>query len=812
MSRSLCIHGHFYQPPRENPWLEAIEQQDSAYPYHDWNERVTAECYAPNAASRVLDEEGRIVRIVNNYERMSFNVGPTLLAWMEARAPEVYAAILEADARSRERFDGHGSALAQVYNHMILPLANERDRRTQVRWGIADFEHRFGRSPEGMWLPETAVDLDSLEALAAAGIRFTVLAPHQAARVRPLAGGEWRNVSGGKVDPSRPYLQRLPSGREIALFFYDGPISRAVAFERLLRDGARFADRLLDTFPERQGPRLAHIATDGETYGHHHTHGEMALSFALARIEEREDVELVNYPLFLDRHPPEHEVEIVEDTSWSCAHGIERWRSDCGCRTGGDPDWNQAWRAPLREALDRLRDRLVSVFQRRASALLEDPWAARDAYIQVILDRSPESLDRFFGEHAAKPPQLGERTRLLELLEMQRHAMLMYTSCGWFFNDLAGIETVQVLQYAGRAVQLAERVSSRELRSEFTERLAEARSNLPEQGSGRRIYRRRVEPAKVNLEKVCGHYAVRSLIEGPEEESRDVYCYTVTPKSESLDEAGRARLLTGVAEVSSRITEERESYGFAAFYFGDHNVQAGVRPFRGAGQGAKAFREVQNELADAFGRADFPATLRLIDGRFGEEPYSLHSMFRDEQRRIVERILQSRLEEMAGIFRDAYERHAPLMRFVADLGIPQPAAFEAAGEFVLNLSLRRALEAEDLRLDRIESLLDDAVSRGVELDAPGLAFAFRAALEREGRGLEADPRLPRLRRFRSLVELSAGAPFAVNLWEVQNIYYGLLQDPYPSFRAEAERGNDEAREWTRQFERLGELLSVAVGA
>ena len=368
LMRYVCVHGHFYQPPRENPSLEAIELQDSAYPYHDWNERVCAECYAPNAFSRILDDQQRIISLVNNYSQISFNFGPTLLSWIEAKAPRVYQAIQQADKASQERFAGHGSAMAQAYNHMILPLANRADKVTQVKWGIADFEYRFHRKPEGMWLPETAVDIETLAVLAENGIRFTILAPQQAKRVRRKGSRVWQDVGGGRIDPSRAYLVRLPSKKTINVFFYDGPISHGVAFEGLLNNGQQFADRLLSGFCDtRTWPQLSHIATDGETYGHHHHYGEMALSYALHHIETNKLAEMTNYGRFLEQFPPDHFVEIVPDTSWSCAHGVERWKSNCGCNSGGHSDWNQEWRAPLRAALDWLRDRLAALYQTNAS-------------------------------------------------------------------------------------------------------------------------------------------------------------------------------------------------------------------------------------------------------------------------------------------------------------------------------------------------------------------------------------------------------------------------------------------------------------
>jgi alpha-amylase/alpha-mannosidase (GH57 family) len=373
MQHYVCIHGHFYQPPRENPWLNAVELQESASPYHDWNERVAAECYLPNGAARILDGHSRIARIVNNYTRISFDFGPTLLSWLERSAPQAYELILAADVETQKTFSGHGSALAQAYNHMILPLANSRDKQTQIIWGIRDFQHRFGRYPEGMWLPETAVDIETLELLSACGIKFTILAPNQARRMRNQLWEEWQRVEGGRIDPTRAYNCYLPSGHTIALFFYDGPISHAVAFENLLLDGERFARRLLSGFnEERQWPQLVHIATDGETYGHHSPHGDMALAYALDFLERNQLARITNYGEYLAQHPPVQEVEIFENSSWSCCHGIARWTSDCGCRSGNGNGWNQQWRRPVRSALDWLRDELNAVFESRAPQLFMD--------------------------------------------------------------------------------------------------------------------------------------------------------------------------------------------------------------------------------------------------------------------------------------------------------------------------------------------------------------------------------------------------------------------------------------------------------
>jgi hypothetical protein len=723
MERHICIHAHFYQPPRESPWLESIEIQDSAYPYHDWNERITAECYAPIAASPVIDGEGRTLAVVNDYTRVSFNVGPTLLAWMERRAPDVIRAILDADAQSRARFGGHGAAIAQAYNHMIMPLASARDQATQVAWGIRDFERRFGRAPEGMWLPETAVDTASLEALAARGIRFTILAPHQAARTRRIGDEAWRDVSGGRVDPSKVYRALLPSGREIALFFYDGPVSRAVAFERLLESGERFAARLTGDFDAvRLGPQLMHIASDGETYGHHHRHGELALAYALHHIEARGLARITVYGEYLDIHPPAHEVQIEERTAWSCAHGVERWRSDCGC-SSGRPGWNQKWRGPLRAALDWLRDTLAPLYEARAGDLLRDPWRARDDYIDVVLDRSRESVDRFLAAHARRPLEAAEETAALKLLEMQRHAMLMYTSCGWFFDDLSGIETTQILQYASRAIQLGEEIAGEAIEAGFLERLDAARSNLPEHGGGRHVYERLVVPARADLRKVCVNHAL-AVVLGDFVRDDGLSCapgYTMERHEEHLFKEGRAKLGIGQVTVRSELTRESERFTFAALHCGDLEVSAAV----GVAVADEVYAALVRELGEAFERADFVEVLRLMHDHLGGPMDSLRSLFRDEQRRVLDALLVPRIAEVEAACRDLVARHAPLVRLLGELDAPVPQALRAAAEIALNADLREALRARTLDRGRIAEILAEARVRGFTLDAALTGAAWK---------------------------------------------------------------------------------------
>jgi alpha-amylase/alpha-mannosidase (GH57 family) len=801
MERYVCVHGHFYQPPRENPWLEAIELQDSAYPYHDWNARITAECYAPNAASRILDDRDRILQIVNNYTQISFNFGPTLLSWLEVNDTEVYRAILDADRASRDRFSGHGSAMAQVYNHVIMPLASRRDKRTQVAWGIRDFQQRFGRPPEGMWLAETAVDLETLEILAEFGIRFTVLAPSQASATRE-PGGAWTDVTGARIDPAMPYTLPLESGRSIAVFFYDGPISRAVAFEGLLSNGEQFARRLLGGFDDdRDWPELVHIATDGETYGHHHRHGEMALSYALHYIESQRLARLTNYGEYLEEHAPVREVQIIEDTSWSCVHGIERWRDDCGCNSGGHRGWNQAWRKPLRRALDLLRDRLAPLYGEKAREVLKDPWRARDEFISVVLDRQPENIDRFLADHAVRPLSAEEKVGALKLLELQRHSMLMYTSCGWFFDEISGIETTQVLQYAGRAIQLAQELFGDGLEEDFLTALEAAPSNLAELGNGRTVYERFVRPAMVDFEKVGAHYGISALFEPYEEKAR-IYSYTVDRRDYRVFQTGIPRLALGQAEFTSEVTRESHLLSFGVLHFGDHNVNGGVREF----QGDEAYAVLLEQIEDAFGRADFPEIIRLFDRHFGESNYSLKSLFRDEQRKIVRIILQSTVSEAEAAYRQVYEHHAPLMRFLADLGLRMPGVLRMTAEFVLNSSLRLAFEDETLDLDRIRSLLETAEREQITLKAAGLAYTLEQTLERlmsQFRDRPVD--LALLEKLEAVTGLVGTLPFEVRLWKPQNIYYETWHRLYGEM---AGRTDEESRAWVRHFQALGENLSV----
>ena len=804
--RFICIHGHFYQPPRENPWLETVETQETAAPYHDWNERICAECYASNGAARIVNSKNKITRIVNNYARISFNFGPTLMSWLMENAPRTYRMILDGERRSRKSFGGHSSAMAQVYNHIILPLANRRDRITQIRWGIADYQHHFGARPEGMWLAETAADNESLELLAQHGIKFTVLAPHQCRRIRSLkGGGEWTNTPDASVDTSHPYLVRFASGVSIAVFFYDGPTSRAIAFEGLLDSGENLAARLKSGFRYNAEPQLVHVATDGESYGHHHKYGEMALAYALRMLEADPTVDLTNYGCFLEQFPPEYEAEIVENTSWSCVHGIERWRSDCGCNTGKQ-GWNQRWRAPLRKALDELRDALVPLTEEEGGKLFKDVWAARDGYIDALLDHSPQSVEQFLRKHQLRALTVLERVRALELMEMQRHAQLMYTSCGWFFDDISGIEATQVIAYAARALQLAREVSpelAAPLESAFLARMAEARSNVAAASDGARIYREQVSSKQLDLEQVAAHYAISSIFSSFAEET-DLFCFRVWRNSYDVYTSGRGRLALGRAKIVSAVTGKQGSFSFAVLHFGDQNITAAVKAY--LPEDAAAFEAMAAEAAGYVQRADFPAVIRLLDRFYGHMDYSLTSLFTDEQRRIVQVILTSTLSDIENSLTGIYEDHASLLHFLSQAGLPKPPALTLAAGFAINAGLRRALETDPVDQPLLRSFLSLAKADQVPLEAATLSYIADQRMKRAMVELQiSSGSLELLDRALGLGRILAELPFDLNLWQAQNIWYEILRTSSYGLTAQ---GKDDRPRWDKSFNDLATCLSI----
>jgi alpha-amylase/alpha-mannosidase (GH57 family) len=750
----VAIHGHFYQPPRENPYLNAIERQDSASPFHDWNQRIHSECYRPNAFARIVSNEGKLIRIVNNYEYLSFNIGSTLLSWLEQYDPEVYQRIIDADRLSAARLNGHGNAIAQVYNHIIMPLANWRDKLTQIRWGKEDFKSRFGRDPEGMWLAETAVDYETLEALVMEGIKFIVLAPSQAQRCRSMIDPQnegrdlhWLEVGGSQIDPTQPYRCYLRGMRHldessshsiletpyIDIFFYDGPISRDMGFGDLLSNSYNFASRLNQAVRgDRRSAQLISVATDGETFGHHKHFTEKALAYAFTEEFPRRDWTVTNYAHYLSLNPPTWEVELKPVTAWSCAHGVGRWEDNCGCAGEGGV-WHQNWRRPLRDTLNWLRDRLIDIYAEKAPSYFNDPWAARDAYIQVLRDSlrhskidsaidSQSSLDEFFlrygrndasqfadrSSEQSSSPSLQCRVDALRLLEMQRHSLLMFTSCGWFFEEISRPEGVQILRYAARAIELAADISGVLLESEFINRLADCPSNVEQFGNGAEVYRQLVISSRISLEQVAAHYAIGSLFNSYLR-SQQLYCYTIEQHDYQLQRMGAMTVAVGQIQLTSGITQESRAYTFAVLHLGGYDFHCCIKN----SVDIEVYEEIKTRVFAALQSTSAAKVVLCMSEIFGETYYSLQHLFAEDRHRLLHLLSRETLTRLDQLYAQVYRDNYGILAAFRRDSLEVPPELQVAAEITLN----QRMLAELKRLengDRLPLLELDAVATEAE--------------------------------------------------------------------------------------------------
>ncbi|MGD9212657.1 MAG: DUF3536 domain-containing protein [Desulfobacteraceae bacterium] len=773
----ICIHGHFYQPPRENVWLEEVQSQASAYPYHDWNQRISFECYEGNAFAHLLDSKGRIRKIVNNYERMSYNFGPTLLCWLERNETNIYQKILEADRKSQHRFSGHGSAIAQAYNHIIMPLANLRDKHTQIIWGIRDFEFRYGRRPEGLWLPETAVDMETLIVLAEHKIHFTILNPNQAKQVRPIGASTWQAVEDIVFDTTMPYLQKLPEGKEIVIFFYHQDLSNAAAFGNMLNNGDGFVSQIMESFDQSlQKDQLVHIAMDGETYGHHRFNGEKVLAHALDLFETQHVAHITNYGEYLEKHPPTHEVTIVEKSSWSCSHGVKRWYADCGCQSGSIKGWHQAWRGPLRRALDWLRDKTAVHFNKQASKFFKDPWQVRDRYIDVILQRTLAQFNESIRPYLYKKKDVTvkQRVEILKLLEMQRHAMLMYTSCGWFFDELSGVETVQLLQHAARVIQLYMETSGADIRENFLQKLQNAPSNLPQYGNGRRIFEQMVQPNMIDLKQVAAHATICALFYPPE--NNTVYAYQVTQRVKESSEKRKAKFSLGVTNVTSEITYEQKSFNFGILYLGGPHLFCGIAlPSKIVDD-----QKIVQELTHILQNNDNQKAIKVLEHYFSPPLFTFSAVFADEQQQLVDTILDKSINNAIERYRKINADNLTLLEFLSKAAIPIPAAFSNATAFVLNHDLNTQLRSIPLKTASINCLFENAKFLNIKLDIVTLAHILRNTLEEMSLLLCQSPDDPKLLKdLLAGVRLALKGPLHVNLNRLQQFIFELSQKNKP---------------------------------
>lgn len=756
-NRNICIHCHFYQPPRENPWLDEIEYQDSAYPYHDWNERINAECYRPNGESRILDDDGYLLRLKNNYAGISFNFGPTLLSWLEKHDPATYAAILEGDRLSRERFGGHGNAIAQVYNHMIMPLADRRDKETQIRWGLRDFEHRFGRKAEAMWLAETAIDLETLEIMEAHGLSYVILAPRQARSVRAPEDSEWQELENEDIDTSRPYRLTLPNGRTIAVFFYNGYISRAVAFEGLLHNGRDFARRMMDYFPDGGDPFLLNIATDGESYGHHHRHGDMALACALQDIDNDPDYRLTNYGLYLEEHPPQWEIKIHENSSWSCIHGIGRWNDDCGCHSGHREDWNQQWRKPLRESFDHLRDHLSVLYMDLLSAYTDDPWAMRDDYISILLEPGDEVKERFFQKWCKATLSPEDREKILKWMEIQKNLLFMYTSCGWFFDEVSGIETVQNIQYACRAIELADGLFENTIETEFIRNLEEVPSNIPEISNARILYERYIKPSKIVFSKLAAQFAAALILD------IDYKIGTYRFRPGKIDRKDDATLIQG--KLESRLLP-------TPYHFTAHITYTAIPDIR-------IVIEDDREAFSHYGFSDLLLDLRRK---------SLKKIYLQAEKKVE--------KQFSDIFSTQYKSLEQLYTNNADL---PPVTFPLI-RHSFNHRLAEKINRPGIDLQDIQNDIDTVLAWGADFDQITIHEICNRALTSSCKNFQ---KIDDLRHFLAILQIYRHFPFPMEPGDLQNDFYKW----YRMQRETPFAGNDE---WMDCIKQVSEILKVSL--
>ncbi|MBQ3401944.1 MAG: DUF3536 domain-containing protein [Synergistaceae bacterium] len=806
MPRYICIHGHFYQPPRENPWLETVELQESAAPWHDWNARISAECYSRNAASRILNEQGYIRKICNNYSRMSFNIGPTLLTWLEENDPLCYSAILEADKLGRRRFSGHGPAMAQVYNHIIMPLASRRDKETQVKWGIADFKKRYGRMPEGMWLAECAVDTETLEVLAENGIDFTVLSPYQAQSVRVKGWGDWEDVSGGKVDTRCAYVCNLPSGRKINLFFYDGDLSQKIAFGGLLDDGGNFARELITAHPAHGKPVLCHVATDGESYGHHHKHGDMALAYCLECLEHTSGAQLTVYGEYLEFYPPECEAKIVENSSWSCAHGVERWRSNCSCGDG-TPGYHHKWREPLRNAMNYLRDELAKIYE--GNNLLVDAWEARDKYIRVILDRSDENVDAFLSEHTDHTLTPEERVRALMFLEMERNALLMFTSCGWFFDEISRIEPVQIMRYAARAIELARILTGEDLEPAFMKLLAEAPSNVPELQDGAKIYELRAKLGRADRKQMAAYYGITSLFE----DFRDSFsegCWDMSGNALNVKAEGEeSSFSAGKVHVRSRITGIEGDYLFAVNI--NHSGEGGGALISCGICETNPDEEIMpDEVMELQAMFESDEREKLLFGKFGYDQFTLNNIPSNSRYRIINALLKQDMHSLEEALASKVKNYDQLLEYLTLLGSKPPAILTVAAEFTLTSEIVKRLEDHYPDLEGIRRGFELAGFWRVEPDEERIRFAFSDCINEILTGLcMGGLNMQAVEDLNELVKLfTEKFEWHLSLYDSQNLYHELLKKYGDDLRNEPERMRSALYELGHALKFSDEMLGV----
>ncbi|MBM3699545.1 MAG: DUF3536 domain-containing protein [Actinobacteria bacterium] len=880
IKRHICIHGHFYQPSRANPWLETIEIQEDAYPYHDWNEKINAQCYSANSGSHILDGHKKIKKVFNNYSRMSFNFGPVLLSWIKAHDMDTYRAIIDADKAACERFGGHGTAIAQVYNHIIMPLASKKDKYIQTHWAVKDFEANFKRKPEGIWLSEAAVDSQTLEIISDFGIKFTILSPNQAAGIKRISGQDtdgWTDVSDGSIDTRMPYLCRLENGNSIIIFFYDDEISTKMSFGNLLEDGEFFVKTLkeaplsrlmhagFNTDKDSQPafkkstqeniypPEIVCAASDGETFGHHHRFGDMALAYALDTFENAYPGTLTVFGQYIEKYSPLFEVSIKQNSSWSCSHGVCRWEDDCGCSTGSghEKGWNQKWRKPLRKAVDDLAKQAGAVYEQEIrkyiNPSIKDAWEPVYEYIDVINDRSEKNVSSFLNKYTREGPgsingssQLitGVKQRfagksnsgkqpvnLLKLLEMYRHAMLMQSSDGWFFDEISGIESIQIMRHACRAIELAEDLSSQELEPGFIKTLKNAKSNISSYIDGKNIYEKYVAPSLYDFKKILAYLAFEMLFK---ENPRDIFsCRIKNLKTEKI-KINHGEVIAARAAIFSALTLEGTQAEIAAYNFKNKDVLSPAS--------ASSFVKINKEIkiGNLLKSTVLPLNLsikkiasdntmdtdtkkekleKLLQSYFKGSRYTVKDFLKDSQLLLAEQALLNETASIKPVILNLFNNYSKIIADLSEKKLQKyfldgifPEVEEFSGEVLLYYRLKEKGMTKS-NLDEIKNIIlktetVDFISRE--------SFNMLAAKKLEEiTGLVAadNKNIELLKILEGFLTAIKKAGLEPDLWKTINRIIGI-RDRVLNKTGKIEKSHD--RQWNSKFKELLEILNIAL--
>jgi len=685
INKYAIVHGHFYQPPRENPWTGEIERQVSASPFHNWNERITAECYTPNTASRVLNETNLINEIVNNFQYFSFNFGPTLIQWIEKYTPQTYKNILEADKISAGIQNGHGNSIAQVYNHTILPLATDDDKRTQIEWGIKDFVFRFGRYPEGIWLAETAIDSATARILMEYKLKYIILSPHQAQRIRLFKSKSWIDVSSGNIDTRVPYRiyyknekGHTVQDKYIDVFFYNAGLSTAVGFEHLLTDSVRFADKIHGAFDSwSAASQAAIIATDGESYGHHEKNGDMCFSSFVSREILSRPFKLVNFGHFLEIMPPTFEVELKpgpngEGTAWSCMHGVGRWARDCGCSEGGHYGWNQRWRTTFRESLDYLRNEAEKIYKDNLGKYVCDLKKMRNDYMDVLLD--PSKKYDFLRKHLKDYNYPQDKTKIFKLLEAQFYCQLSFTSCGWFFADISRLEPTQNMKYAARAIEILSEFTRTDIESKFLNILDKAHSNITDFGSGKDIYNRFIKPCAYKIETIIANYAIENFILD-EVRDRNIFFYTAKSSEYKIKNGEKIPLYKGKVKLINSKTDEEYDYLYYLF--------------------VPSYREIKCYILDPDIKIEFADNTDQIEKQISNltnnNYFGLKNLICDNREHLIQLALKEELQKLEKTFKNIYHKNVDILETLTKYDLPLPNVLKEICSFALTTEFNKKI-------------------------------------------------------------------------------------------------------------------------